>query len=214
MLKFPKENADLKRLVYRRMILPIAVGIASTLLFIGLECYTVIRFIDKPNAILFSSILYFFVWMAAIFAFKVPERIKERSYEGEVVNVHIADRDVSHFWFYAGAQHHGIRTIADLTIKDEKGKLRTYHYIVHGSLPVKVGSHVRRYMATDYLFLLDEGAPIVCVNCGTHWDEKEADKQAREDAAYWGYEPKPSEHIPDRCTFCRKTLIKRPPPRG
>lgn len=213
MTKLPKENADLQRLIYRRMIPSLVLGAISTALFIGLECYTVIRFMGKVNGIVFSSILYFFVWLAAIFTFKVPERIKERSYEGEIVDIHVADRDISHYWFYAGSQHHGIRTIADLTIKDEKGKIRTYPYIVKGKLPVKVGSRIRRYAATDFLFLLDEGAPIVCINCGTHWDMKADDIAKREDAAYWGYEVKPSEHIPERCTFCRKTLIKRPPPK-
>lgn len=214
MTKLPKENADLKRLIYRRMVPPLVVGAVSTAIFIGLECYTLVRFMGNVNGIIFSSIFYFFVWMAAINAFKVPDRIKERSYEGEIVNIHVSDRNISQFWFYAGRANREYRTIADLTIKDEKGKIRTYPYIVKGKLPVKVGNRVRRYAATDFLYLLDEGAPIVCINCGTHWDEKDADKQAREDAEYWGYEPKPSEHIPERCTFCRKTLIKRPPTRG
>lgn len=215
MIKFPKENADLQRLVFRRMVLPLGIGAVVTALWLAAECYTFIRFIDNPRGILFSSILYFLVWLAPIFALKIPDRLKERSYEGEIVDIHISDRIVSQFWFAGtiGTAGRHFKTVADLTIKDAKGRTRTYAYILHGKLPVKVGSRVRRYAATDYLFLLDEDAPIVCVNCGTHWNEKEADKQAREDAEYWGYSVEPSQHIPERCTFCRKTLIKRPPPK-
>lgn len=214
MLKLPKENADLKRLICKRMIPPLVLGSLLTVCLIALECYAFVRFWNNPGSLFFSCFLYFVVWIVLINAVKFPERLKDRSYEGEIVNIHLADRHVPAFDLATAKTERRYRPIADLTIKDTKGKTRVYQYKFEGKIPFKVGDRVRHYAATDYIFMLDEHKPIVCINCGHHWEDSSEVKQKQEEASYWGYDTTALSHIPEKCTFCGKTLIKRPPTRG
>ncbi len=206
--QIPLENADLRRKVWWRTVPSITVGILSVIAYIVLLGTSIWNRHGTPSQITGAIILYTLLCLAPIAAFKSWERITDRSFEGQVIEMEFEhqsklglDRRVHHV------------TLAKMKIREDNGNEFDYHYTVKGAVPFGVGCRIRHYAATDFMYLLDEDKPIICVNCGNHYSrtpEIHSDKDAFFSTA--GYDlsgtADPLAHIPDRCGFCKMSIIK------
>ena len=202
--QIPPECADLQRMVNRRLIPAKVVAVLSGIAFAVLEGYALWRFHDTPSRMFGASILFGLVCMAPAAAFKVWDRLSDRSFEGEVLEMEFRTKTK------IGLDRRAHRyTVAKLKIREDSGREFDYEYLVKGTTPFGKGSRIRHYACTDFMYLLDDNAPIVCVNCGNHYS---ATPEVHSDAdALYGFDHLAlGAHIPDRCGYCGKSMIKRP----
>lgn len=206
--QIPLANADLRRKVWWRTVPSITVGILSAIAYVILLGHSLWVNHDTPAKISGAIFLYTLLCLAPIAAFKSWERITDRSFEGQVAEMEFQhrtkqglDRRVHHY------------TIAHLVVREDSGRQIKFDYMVKGAVPFGPGSRIRHYAATDFMYLLDEDKPIVCVNCGNHYSrtpEIHSDEDLFFNTA--GYDlngtTDPLAHIPDRCGFCKMSIIK------
>lgn len=202
--QIPPECVDLRRMVNRRLIPAKVVAILSGIAFVAMEGYSLWRFHDTPSRMFGASILFGLVCMAPTAAFKVGDRLSDRSFEGQVLDMEY--RTKTKIGLDRRAHYY---TVAKMRIREDSGKEFNYDYLVKGTTPFGVGSRIRHYACTDFMYLLDEGSPIVCVNCGNHYSAT-PEVHSDEDARYGFDHLEPGAHIPDRCGYCGKSMIKRP----
>lgn len=202
--KIPPECVDLQRMVNWRLIPAKVVAVLCGIAFVLLEGYALWRFHDTPSRMFGASILFGLVCMAPTVPFKVWERLSDRSFEGEVMEMEFRTKTK------IGLDRRAHRyTIAKLKIREDSGREFDYEYLVKGTTPFGKGSRIRHYACTDFMYLLDDNAPIVCVNCGNHYSAT-PEVHSDEDARYGFAHLAPGAHIPDRCGYCGKSMIKRP----
>ena len=202
--QIPPECADLRKMVNRRLIPARVVAILSGIAFVTLEGYSLWRFHDNPTRMFGATILFGLAAMAPAAAFKVWERLADRSFEGTVLEMEYQTKTK------IGLDRRAYRyTVAKMRIREDGGREFSYDYLVKGTTPFGVGSRIRHYACTDFMYLLDDGAPIVCVNCGNHYSDT-PEVHSDEDALYGFDHLEPGAHIPDRCGYCGKSMIKRP----
>ncbi len=186
--RIPDENADVRRMIYRRTISSALIGMFLAVFFASLEWHAIKRYWNEPRSIINATVLYLLICSAPVFIFKLHKRLFDFSFEGSIEKIEISERVWSEQWFkpfYNSLRRH---TVALLTIRTDKGKKRKWQYILdRGDLPFQVGSRVRHYRGTDHLLCLDTEAPLLCVCCGSRCDKNE-----------------------DFCPFCRKSLITPP----
>lgn len=208
-IEIPRENADLRRMILRRTVPSYIAGICSVAAFIALEANSILTHWDNPSHILNSTFLYLFLCMVPIGAFKVWDRIRDRSFEGQIVELTCTSRMQADNWFHVGGRHR--INIANLVVRGDDGTLYKHEYEFKGRLPFATGSRIRHYIATDYMYLLDPDKPIVCINCGEHYTPRPAEDD--EDSRYdWTGIRAEQSAPPPRCGYCKKTLIRRPSP--
>lgn len=203
--QIPLENADLRRKVWWRTVPSYIVGILSVIAYVVLLGTSLWNHHGTPSQITGAFILYTFLCLAPIAAFKTWDRLTDRSFEGQVIEMEFqhkvksgSDRRIQRY------------TIAKLKVREERGNEISYDYIVRGAVPFGPGSRIRHYAATDFMYLLDEDKPIVCINCGNHYS-RTPEIHSDEDALYdWSSIRDPMAHIPDRCGFCKMSIIKPP----
>ena len=206
--QIPLANADLRRKVWWRTVPSITVGILSAIAYVVLLATSLWNHHGTPSQITGAIILYTLLCLAPIAAFKSWERITDRSFEGQVVEMEFQhrtkqglDRRVHHY------------TIAHLVVREDSGRQIKFDYMVKGAVPFGPGSRIRHYAATDFMYLLDEDKPIVCVNCGNHYS-RTPEIHSDEDQFFStaGYDlngtADPLAHIPDLCGFCKMSIIK------
>lgn len=202
--QIPAECADLRKMVNWRLIPARVVAILCGIAFVALEGYSLYRFHDTPSRMFGASILFGLVCMAPAVPFKVWERLSDRSFEATVVDMEFQTKTK------IGLDRRAHRyTVAKLLLREDSGREFRYEYLVKGTTPFGKGSRIRHYACTDFMYLLDENAPIVCVNCGNHYSAK-PEIHSDEDALYGFNHLAPGAHIPDRCGYCGKRMIKRP----
>ncbi|MBQ8382641.1 MAG: hypothetical protein IJX47_05485 [Clostridia bacterium] len=202
--QIPPECADLRKMVNRRLIPAKVVAIFSGIAFVALEGYSLWRFHDTPSRMFGATILFGLAAMAPAAAFKVWERLADRSFEGVVLDMEFQTRTK------IGLDRRAYRyTVAKMRIREDGGREFSYDYLVKGTTPFGVSSRIRHYACTDYMYLLDKGSPIVCVNCGNHYSAT-PEVHSDEDALYGFDHLAPGAHIPDRCGYCGKSMIRRP----
>lgn len=202
--QIPPECADLRKMVNWRLIPAKVVAVLSGIAFAVLEGYALWRFHDTPSRMFGASILFGLVCMAPAAAFKVWDRLSDRSFEGEVLEMEFQTKTK------IGLDRRAHRyTVAKLKIREDSGREFDYEYLVKGTTPFGKGSRIRHYACTDFMYLLDDNAPIVCVNCGNHYSAS-PEIHSDEDALYGFDHLAPGAHVPDRCGYCGKSMIKRP----
>lgn len=203
--QIPPECADLRKMVNWRLIPARVVAILCGIAFVAMEGYALWRFHDTPSRMIGATILFGLLCMAPAVPFKVGERLSDRSFEGEVLEMEFKTKTK------IGLDRRAHRyTVAKLKIREDGDREFSYEYLVKGTTPFGVGSRIRHYACTDFMYLLDENAPIVCVNCGNHYSAK-PEIHSDADALYGFDHLEPGAHIPDRCGYCGKSMIKRPP---
>lgn len=201
--QIPAECADLRKMVNWRLIPAKVVAVLCGIAFVAMEGYALWRFHEDPTRIVGATILFGLVCMAPAVPFKVWERLSDRSFEGEVLDMEFQTKTK------IGLDRRAHRyTVAKLKIREDSGREFGYEYLVKGTTPFGKGSRIRHYACTDFMYLLDENAPIVCVNCGNHYSAK-PEIHSDEDARYGFDHLEPGSHIPDRCGYCGKSMIKR-----
>ena len=202
--QIPPECADLRKMVYWRLIPAQLVAVICIVAFVAFEGYSLFRFHNQPSRLFGASILYGLVCMAPTVPFKVWDRLADRSFEATVLDMEFQTKTK------IGLDRRAHRyTVAKLLLREDSGREFRYEYLVKGTTPFGKGSRIRHYICTDYMYLLDEDAPIVCVNCGNHYSAK-PEIHSDEDALYGFDHLAPGAHIPDRCGYCGKSMIKRP----
>ncbi len=198
----PPENADIRRMINRRLIPAKVVAILSGIAFAVMEGYSLWRFHDDPTRIVGATILFTLVCMAPASLFKIWERLSDRSFEAEVLEMEFQTKTK------IGLDRRAHRyTVAKMILKDGEGKVFDYEYLVKGTVPFRKGSHIRHYICTDYMYLLDEGAPVVCVNCGHHYSAR-PEVHSDEDARYGFDHLEEGAHIPQCCGACGMSMIR------
>ncbi|MGM9647867.1 MAG: hypothetical protein ACI3YH_07040 [Eubacteriales bacterium] len=201
--QIPPECADLRRKVNRRLISAKVIAIVLGLAFVAMEGYSLWRFHETPIRMFGATVLFGLLAMAPATAFKVWDRLADRSFEGVVVSMEFQikakigwDRRATYY------------TVAKLRIREDSGREFDYNYLVKGTTPFGAGSRVRHYACTDFMYLPDEGKPIVCVNCGNHYSEA-PEIHSDEDARYGFADPESGAHIPTHCGCCGMSIIRR-----
>lgn len=207
--QIPPENADLRRKVWWRTVPSITVGILSVAAFLYLEITAILNHLNEPSRILNCTLFYLLLCLAPIAIFKTWERLIDRSFEGTVLEMEFQQRSK----LGLDRRVHPY-TVANLKIQETDGKEGYYHYIVTGKISFGVGNRIRHYAATDFMYLLDEDKPIVCINCGNHYSatpeiHSDADEFFSDARFDWEGIRDPMAHIPDRCGYCKMSLIKR-----
>lgn len=202
--QIPAENADLIRMVNRRLIPAKVVAILAGIAFLAFEVYAVIRFHDNLSRMFGATILFGLLCMAPAAAFKVGEYLSDRSFEGQVLEMEFQTK--TKIGLDRRAHYY---TVAKIKIREDDGNEFVYDYLVKGTTPFGVGSRIRHYACTDYMYLLDPDKPIVCINCGNHYSAT-PEIHSDEDARYGFAHLEPGAHIPDVCGYCGKSIIKRP----
>ncbi len=202
--EIPAENADLRKMVNWRLIPAQIAAVLAGIAFVILEIYTVWRFKDDPTRILAPTIFFALLCMAPAAWFKMGERLSDRSFEGVVLALEFQTK--TKIGLDRRAHYY---TIAKMKIREDDGNEFSYDYLVKGTVPFGVGNRIRHYACTDFMYLLDDNKPIVCVNCGNHYSPT-PEIHSDEDARYGFDHLEPGAHIPDYCGCCGKSIIKRP----
>ena len=202
--QIPAENADLIRMVNRRLIPAKVVAILMGIAFIALEIYAVVRFRDNLSRMTGATILFGLLCMAPAVPFKVWDYLSDRSFEGVVTEMEYQTK--TKIGLDRRAHYY---TVAKMKIRLDDESEISYDYLVKGTTPFGVGNRIRHYACTDYMYLLDDNKPIVCINCGHHYSPT-PEIHSDEDARYGFAHLEPGEHIPKECGCCGKSIIRRP----
>jgi hypothetical protein len=202
--QIPAENADLIRMVRKRLIPAKIAAIVSGIAFIAFEVYAVVRFRDNLSRMSGATILFGLLCMAPAAIFKVWDYLSDRSFEGQVLEMEFQTK--TKIGLDRRAHYY---TVAKIKLREDDGNEFVYDYLVKGTTPFGVGSRIRHYACTDYMYLLDSDKPIVCINCGHHYSAT-PEIHSDEDARYGFAHLEPGAHIPDVCGCCGKSIIKRP----
>lgn len=205
--EIPLANADLRKKVWWRTVPSITIGIIAAVAYVGLMAYSVWTYHGSPSRITGAFILYTLLCYAPIGVFKSWERLTDRSFEGQVVEMEFQQRTKQGL----DRRIHYYR-VAQMKVREESGKIIDFEYMIKGAVPFGPGSRIRHYAATDFMYLLDPDKPIVCVNCGNHYSrtpEIHSDEDLFFSTADYDLKPAdPLAHIPDRCGFCKMSIIK------